>query len=126
MDACLAVEREQEKVVKKLKTVTGTTTEKLQQVLDHIQVLKEQLTAGECVAVYPPFPLTPSLSVRTARSGGDGEVTQEQREAVRQCMRSVKDAAQTASNEHKDMHATISKLGKAIDKVREYVRHRSF
>lgn len=44
-------------------------------------------------------------------------MTQEQREAVQQCMRGVKEAAQAASNEHKDMHATISKLGKAIDKV---------
>lgn len=41
----------------------------------------------------------------------------EQSEAVRQCMRGVKETAQAASNEHKDMHATISKLGKAIDKV---------
>ena len=46
-----------------------------------------------------------------------GEVTQEQREAVQQCMRGVKEVAQATSNEHKDMHATISKLGKAIDKV---------
>ena len=41
----------------------------------------------------------------------------EQCEAVRECVRNVKEASQTGSNEHKDMHATISKLGKAIDKV---------
>ena len=35
-------------------------------------------------------------------------------------MRNVRDAAQAVSNEHKDMHATISKLGKAIDKVYIY------
>ena len=33
-------------------------------------------------------------------------------------MRDVKEACQETSNEHKDMHATISKLGRAIDKVR--------
>ena len=44
-------------------------------------------------------------------------MSEAQREAVRQCLYSIKEAAQAASNEHKDMHATISKLGKAIDKV---------
>ena len=44
-------------------------------------------------------------------------MSEEQREAVRQCLKTIKEAAQAASNEHKDMHATISKLGKAIDKV---------
>ena len=46
MEACLGVEREQEKVVKKLKAVSGSATEKLQQVLDQIQALKELLTAA--------------------------------------------------------------------------------
>jgi hypothetical protein len=46
MEACLAVEREQEKVVKKLKAVSGSATEKLQQVLHQIQALKELLTAA--------------------------------------------------------------------------------
>lgn len=88
------MEREQEKVVKKLRTVSGSATEKLQRVLDQIQALKDQLTAVP----------------------GSSEVAVEQSEAVRQCMRGVKETAQAASNEHKDMHATISKLGKAIDK----------
>ena len=114
MEACLAVEREQDKVVKKMKTVTGSATEKLQQVLDQIQALKDQLTTGDQVTVFA-FSLPLTVPVRAAPGGG--EVTQEQREAVRQCIRSAKEAAQAASNEHKDMHATISKLGKAIDKV---------
>lgn len=56
-----------------------------------------------------------------AAAPGNGEVTPEQSEAVRQCMRGVKEAAQAASNDHKDMHATISKLGKAIDKVQVFL-----
>ena len=68
MEACLAVEREQEKVVKKLKAVSGLATEKLQQVLDQTQALKELLTAaGErfvhCLSLrYPsPFPFPSTL-----------------------------------------------------------------
>ena len=59
MEACLAVEREQEKVVKKLKTVSGSATEKLQQVLDQIQALKDQLTAGGCVIIAPSLEVSP-------------------------------------------------------------------
>ena len=53
MEACLAVEREQEKVVKKLKAAAGTATDKLQEVLDQIKALKELLTAaaGPCVSL---------------------------------------------------------------------------
>ena len=46
MEACLAVEREQEKVIKKLRTVSGSASEKLQRVLDQIRALKDQLAAG--------------------------------------------------------------------------------
>lgn len=49
--------------------------------------------------------------------GTDEDMTEEQREAVRECLKNIREAAQATSNEHKDMHATISKLGKAIDKV---------
>lgn len=52
---------------------------------------------------------------------GTSEVTVEQSETVRQCLCDAKEAAQTASNDHKEMHATISKLGKAIDKVQALV-----
>lgn len=56
-----------------------------------------------------------------AAAPGNGEMTPEQSEAMRQCMRGVKEATQAASNDHKDMHATISKLGKAIDKVQVFL-----
>ena len=59
MEACQAVDREQEKVVKKLKSVSGSATEKLQRVLDQIKALKELLTAA-----CEPFPsLAPPLSL---------------------------------------------------------------
>ena len=123
MEACLAVQREQEKVVKKLRTVSGTATEKLQHVLDQIQALKGQLMAAgvcslphSCLCVVRNS-FTALSVVSPCAAPGSAEVTQEQREAAQQCMRGVKEAAQAASNEHKDMHATISKLGKAIDKV---------
>ncbi len=43
MDACLAVEREQEKVLKKLKTLSGSYAYKLQILIDQIAQLREEL-----------------------------------------------------------------------------------
>ena len=43
MDACLAVEREQEKVLKKLRTLSGSSADKLQKLIDQIIQLREQL-----------------------------------------------------------------------------------
>ena len=47
MDACLAVEREQEKVVKKMRTFSGSSAEKLQKIIDQVAELKLQLSSGE-------------------------------------------------------------------------------
>lgn len=46
MDTCLAVEREQEKVLKKLRTLSGTASEKLQKIIDQVESLRDQLNAG--------------------------------------------------------------------------------
>ncbi len=43
MDACLAVEREQEKVLKKLKTLSGSSADKLQKLIDQIAQLKNKI-----------------------------------------------------------------------------------
>ena len=36
---------------------------------------------------------------------------------VKSCMREAKDTCQSVSTEHKDIHAAISKFGRAVDKV---------
>ncbi len=43
MDACMAVEREQEKVLKKLKTLSGSYAYKLQILIDQIAQLRGEL-----------------------------------------------------------------------------------
>ena len=78
MEGCLAVEREQEKVIKKLRTVSGSASEKLQRVLDQIQALKDQLAAGAqsvadasgrlCLVVRDPWSSRPASSVAPCSS----------------------------------------------------------
>lgn len=47
MEACLAVEREQDKVLKKLRTLSGSASKKLQEVIDQVNALKEQFSIGK-------------------------------------------------------------------------------
>ena len=46
MESCLAVEREQDKVIKKLKTLSGSASDNLQKIIDQVNALREQLKAG--------------------------------------------------------------------------------
>ena len=57
------------------------------------------------------YPLYLSIS-------GSGEtVTEEDREALKECVAKVSSSVQSISHEHKDIHASISKYGRVIDKV---------
>lgn len=47
LEACLAVEREQEKVVKKMRTFSGSSADKLQKIIDQVAALKVQLSSCE-------------------------------------------------------------------------------
>lgn len=44
-------------------------------------------------------------------------MTEEHRQALRECEEAVKSSVQLLSQEHKDVHAPISKFGRSIDKV---------
>lgn len=59
MEACVLVEREQDKITKKLRTLSGSTAKKLQQLIDQVAELKAKFHEG-LFRVYisiksPPF-----------------------------------------------------------------------
>ena len=51
-------------------------------------------------------------------SGGQG-VAVSDRESIRECITKLSSTVQSVSQEHKDIHASISKYGRMIDKVCE-------
>ena len=50
-------------------------------------------------------------------SGSGETVTEEDREALKECVAKLSSSVQSISHEHKDIHASISKYGRVIDKV---------
>ena len=60
------------------------------------------------------------LNLHTGSS--EGIVDTSQLHTVKELVRRTKETCQSISTEHKDIHASISKFGKAIDKVRTFIR----
>lgn len=88
----MSVEKELQKVVHKLQTTAENSSKKLQDGLDDIMMLRTRLlSSGETV-------------------------TEEDREALKECVAKLSSSVQSISHEHKDIHASISKYGRVIDK----------
>ena len=115
MESCLSVEREHEKVANKLEVLCGSSLGRIQAVIDRIESLKESIRQGEfrhkdnsssclmpCIA-----PSDTVLSVDHCNAGKD-------------LAKEARDISIGVSNDHKDIHASISKFGRTIDKVCAY------
>ncbi|KAL5470693.1 hypothetical protein EMCRGX_G028698 [Ephydatia muelleri] len=94
MESCLSVEREHEKVANKLDVVRGTSLSRLKSVIDQVESLKE----------------------RIRQASGDSFLTTSECDAVKDLAKEARDVVAVVSNDHKDIHASISKLGRTIDK----------
>ncbi|XP_075223460.1 required for meiotic nuclear division 5 protein souji [Lycorma delicatula] len=94
MEACVAVEREVEKVLTKFGGINEHASRVLKDVSKHIESIKNELDESP-----PDHELTPAQSV-----------------IVRQAMNRVRETIQRLATEHRDLHSTVSKVGKAIDR----------
>ena len=108
----MSVEREQEKVLKKLRTLSGSASEKLQKIIDQVESLRDQLNAG--MGTYLRLSIFPSHS---SPPPPESVLSPEHCQAVKECTKTAKETCQGISTEHKEVHAAISKFGRAIDKV---------
>ncbi len=53
--------------------------------------------------------------------GGDHTLSDEERLVIKECITKLSTIVQSLSQEHKDIHASISKYGRVIDKVRYFL-----
>lgn len=94
MESCLAVEREIDKVLSKFGTLSEHTKSTLGELIAYVQEMYQEL--GEVPA--------------------DADVTTSHGIALTQCAQKIKDVSSSLAAEHRDLHGTVSKVGKAIDK----------
>lgn len=94
MESCIAVEREVDKVLSKFGALNEHTRDTLTELMEYVQELHREL--GQ----VPP----------------DADVRATHALALAQCAQKVRDVTSALATEHRDLHGTVSKVGKAIDK----------
>ncbi|KAJ9579561.1 hypothetical protein L9F63_004746 [Diploptera punctata] len=94
MEACNAVEREVDKVLSKFGGINEHAERVLQDITGNIESLKKELESAP-----QEHELTPAQVV-----------------ILRQAMNKIREAVQRLATDHRDLHSTVSKVGKAIDR----------
>lgn len=94
MDSCANVEKELDKVFSKFGAFKEHLNRTLTELIDHVESLQ-----CEFIQIYPATRSTPAQVLVAA-----------------QCAKKIKDVITSLASEHRDLHGTVSKVGKAIDK----------
>ncbi|KAG5867882.1 hypothetical protein JTB14_035475 [Gonioctena quinquepunctata] len=94
MEACFAVEKEIDKVLSKFGGINEHAKRILSDLINQIQNLKEEYESTD----------------------GDHVLTSIQRDILKQTMAKIKETVSKIATDHRDLHSTVSKVGKAIDR----------
>ncbi|KAL1505960.1 hypothetical protein ABEB36_005403 [Hypothenemus hampei] len=94
MEACLAVEKDVEKVLSKFNGINEHSEQVLSELIDQVNSLKEELE----------------------NAPEDHVLTNVQQELLFQTMGKIKDIVSRLAIEHRDLHSSVSKVGKSIDR----------
>lgn len=145
MDACTGVEKEVDKVLSKFGGINDHADRTLGDLCMHIESLKNSIEEGrsklpmtpkETLLYFSPkndyisslfcavFLRDPQLNPVAAPS--NQELTAAQIIIMKQAASKVKDTVQRLASDHRDLHSTVSKVGKAIDRVRELHNEKIF
>ncbi|XP_053575798.1 E3 ubiquitin-protein transferase RMND5B isoform X2 [Bombina bombina] len=95
MERCFGVELELEKVLQRFLNYGESSRRSLEQLLRSVTELKEELSSPAMQGV----PLSPALSLMMS-----------------QRCRKIRETVQKLASDHKDMHSSVSRVGKAIDR----------
>lgn len=94
MESCLGVEREVSRVQDKISTVRNGQKKILDSVIQTVQQVKEEL-----LNVGENSPLSPSQTI-----------------SLIQALQTAKESTKKVATDHRDLHSSVSKVGKAIDR----------
>jgi len=94
MESCLGVEREVSRVQDKISSVRNGQKKTLDGVIQAVQQVKEEL-----LNVSESNPLSPSQTI-----------------SLIQALQTAKESTKKVATDHRDLHSSVSKVGKAIDR----------
>lgn len=131
MEQCACVERELEKVLHRFVMYGHQSEERLDELLRSVCEIRGQLVAfGErnpflftfCICIFfihlnaslVHRHLSKHLFVASGVQDADLSVLSQ---TMAQCCKNIKETVQMLASRHKDIHGSVSKVGKAIDRV---------
>ncbi|XP_002741553.1 E3 ubiquitin-protein ligase RMND5A-like [Saccoglossus kowalevskii] len=94
MDACVSVEREVDKVFAKFHQIGAHSQRTLGDLIHHVEEIRNELK----------------------EVSADSETSAAQSLILTRCLQKVKDSVTCIGTNHKDLHSSVSKVGKAIDR----------
>ncbi|XP_067838313.1 E3 ubiquitin-protein ligase RMND5A isoform X2 [Heptranchias perlo] len=100
MEQCLNVERELDKVLQKFTSYGQHCDRTLEELIEYTSGLRQELTQT---------------------GGQDVELSGTLSLVLSQCCKRIKDTVQKLASDHKDIHCSVSRVGKAIDRVFRHV-----
>ncbi|XP_052862896.1 E3 ubiquitin-protein ligase RMND5A isoform X1 [Anopheles cruzii] len=119
MESCAAVEKEVEKVINKFSAINDHSQRIIGDVIAFIEKLRSSLAEGN----EAPRPVGWSVGWLCVLTFGglflgtpDDKLTPGQVEVLNDALKKVKDKLHRLTTEHRDLHGTVSKVGKAIDR----------
>ena len=117
MDASVAVEREVDKVMNRLTSFNDRTSKQLQILYDDIETLKKEIEESKLRGKFYWIDRNDILNDFVLITGIPEENLTVQMAILKQSLGKVKEIVSSLSCEHRDLHSSVSKIGKAIDKV---------
>lgn len=128
MESCNAVERELDKVITNFNGINEHSERTLRDLTNHIEALKKEIdeskfrssinreTDFDSHCFFVPVIFEMFIFIFTGPP--DHELTAAQILIMKQTVNKVKESVHRLAAEHRDLHGTVSRVGKAIDRVK--------
>lgn len=108
----MSVEKEIDKVLNKFGNINGHADRVISDLIRFIEDINTEFRQGE-IAIAGGHKQNMCLLF----AAPDGyELTKHQKDVVKQAMTKIKDTVSRLATDHRDLHGTVSKVGKAIDR----------
>ena len=120
-ESCDAVERELDKVLVKFGGVSEHFDRTIDKQIDFINALREQFEEGIQKSItfhHCSWSCSNSFFVFTVSE--EYELTQNQATILSDAVTQVRETVGRVATDHRDLHSSVSKVGKAIDRVGIY------
>lgn len=115
MESCNGVERELNNVQEKLNKFANTEGEHMANIIREVKAAKEELENGNKIHLVSKI-MSLNFQNFIDLVSPDGHINPAQTLMLMRTLHNVKETVQKVSGAHRDLHSSVSKVGKAIDR----------